>query len=578
MDCHTSLSIVYYKKRLKRSLEKLHYQVLTILIMVLFFIGQATILAAGMRRPVSSVHPIFIFRGEPREVMNLFPEELKPYIALELYMSVTSPDAANYYDRVLYECDSMKIFAFAQVWNGWTATTIDTSWIARMFDRHPFFLGPLVAEMHGSHYDFVADCINISARYGGFTLNDDYLNGETDMLTSHSSSSILSSMRAHPDNYMIVNKQTTNSAYLKGEAIAAGLWLCGLAGNWGVNTDSWCWWETGRGKLFGEEGRSRKFNDARCWVTYPEAEVSMVLYEAAIAGATVFTCFEHPSYEVSTDGIPTPCFAREILPTLEKIVSANLIPGRDEIRRKTKAAWMAPDAIPYRTFTAIRNLYEDGSNKDWLRTTGRYGVVPVLISSLNPTEMDFFPNRINLLDAGTLFPDRSSQEAFFNNLYPPEYSGDAYAESFHGNKWYLHNSFENTNASQSATIIPKIYSAAGISLDLPPITYALLEEQPAELKIRLGNYCVDKDSIWKDASVVMKNWISDVYVTHPDESFIRTVKVTLAGSKVKRKPLVVISGAGGYRDYSYTEQWDRRSKTYILNITQNGIVDILITP
>ena len=292
----------------------------------------------ALRRPISNTNPMFIFRGEPQYVADVIPAELRPYVAVELFTEVTSPDAGDRYDKFLTACDSLKIYAFTQVWNGWTPTTIDTSWIESMFKKHPYYLGPLFAELHGSHYDYVASCIDISSRYGGYALNDEYLNGENHMLLNHSSPALLAAMRAHPDNYIIVTKQTTPAEYLKGEAISAGLWICGLAGNWGINPDSWSWWETGRGKLFGPEGDSREFDPAKCWVTYPEAQVSMALYEAAIAGATVFAIFEHPSYEVAQEGTLTPCFRKEILPTLKKIVSDRLIPDRDQVRKKTKVA------------------------------------------------------------------------------------------------------------------------------------------------------------------------------------------------------------------------------------------------
>jgi hypothetical protein len=557
--------------------RKVFFLALSIIMNALCFVNTSIVDAAALRRPISNTNPLFIIRESPQKIMNYIPTELQPYIALELYSNVTVTTAGSYFDGLLKACDSLKIFACVQVWNGSTATTIDTGWVASMFQKHPYFIGTMFAEMHGSHYDFVSNCLNIGSRYGGYTINDDYLNGENPALVNHSSPAMLAATRAHPDNYIYVNKQTTMQAYHKGEGIAVGLWTCGLAGNWGVNPDSWVWCETGRGKLFGKEAGWRAFENDHARVTHPEAEFSMIMYQAALAGATVFTTFENPDYlVVSWGGKPTPCFKKELLPTMKKIVSARLIPTRDQVRSKIKVAWLAPDYNPYSVITNFKYLYEDGTNKDWLRTTGRYGINPLLISALNTAEKSFYPNILNPRNVSTLFPTRASQETYFNNLYPSEYTGSAYAESFFTNKWYLHNSLENTDSTQTATIIPKINQATSIGFTLPAITYALVEEESGGLNVRLGNYCVNKDTIWNDSSINVNNWLGNGYITNPNESFKRTTVITIKGYNGSVKPALSIAGVDGYTGFTYSDAWDGTTKTYTLNVTHNGVVDLSI--
>jgi hypothetical protein len=561
----------------RRSSGKAFLSALSIITMAVGFIEMSVADGATLRRPISNTTPLFIIRESPQAIMNYVPLELKPYIALELYSNVTVTTAGSYFDGLLRACDSLKIFACVQVWNGSTATTIDTGWVASMFQKHPYFIGTMFAEMHGSHYDFVSNCINIGSRYGGYTINDEYLNGENPALVNHSSPAMLAATRAYHENYIYVNKQTTMQAYHKGEGIAVGLWTCGLADNWGVNPDSWVWCETGRGKLFGPEGAWRAFEYNHARITHPEAEFSMIMYQAALAGATVFTTFENPDYlVVSHSGKATPCFKKEIVPTMKKIVSAKLIPTRDQVRSKIKVAWLAPDYNPYSVITNFKYLYEDGSNKDWLRTTGRYGVNPLLPSALNTAEKSFYPNILNPRNVSTLFPTPASQVAYFNNLYPSEYTGSAYAESFLLNKWYLHNSLENTDSTQTATVIPKINKAASIGFTLPTITYALMEEELSGLNIRLGNYCVNKDTIWNDSTINADTWLSTSYVSNPNESFKRTTVITIKGYSGTVKPALSIAGVDGYTGFTSSDSWDGATKTYTLNVTHNGVVDLTI--
>jgi len=79
---------------------------------------------------------------------------------------------------------------------------------------------------------------------------------------------------ANREHIVLVDKQngdgSSQSGYLS-HAIAMGYWLTDAIGNWGVNPESWYWWESGYGRLF-EEARSRgSLPGLKSCLSHPEA-------------------------------------------------------------------------------------------------------------------------------------------------------------------------------------------------------------------------------------------------------------------------------------------------------------------
>ena len=359
--------------------------------------------AVTIRRPISNTNPVFMLtvaNNQPQStvqnIYNSVPVDLRPYVVLSLYYEpITDNAARTWIDAQLTLCDQLGIMANAQIGNGWSGSSVDLAFVESMYQNHPSFVGPLFAELHGTNYNTVAAMLNLSALYGGYTFNIEYTNGGNGMLSAHSSANMLAAMRANPYNYVPIAKQTTNSRFHETEAITNGLWTSGLSGNWGVNPDTWTWWETGRAGLFESEPGPRGANPYKAVVTYPEAQLSEVMLQSALAGATVFANFEHYTYTSFHDGNTTPSFEKEIIPTMRQIVNQSLIPSKNDVRSKIKVAWLSDnDQINNNYYS---NLYADGTNRDWLRTSGRYYIIPLLISGTNATERSYFPECIEYI-------------------------------------------------------------------------------------------------------------------------------------------------------------------------------------
>lgn len=555
--------------------------VFTLLFTTLFFEGQTNVVFAdaAIRRPISNTNPMFVVRAGNAHndsisaIWASVPDDLKPYTVVELIGNVTNSNFLTQMDSLLAECDQLGIKAIIQVANGWEGTVVTIPWLTQMYTNHPSFIGTMTAELYGTKYDFVAQMINLSSQYGGYVINNDYTNGNTGVLSSHSRSDMLTAMRAHPDNYIPVAKMTTNSRYHETEGIMAGLWASGLASNYGTNPDTWAWWETGRGKLFGPEGGTRAYDGWKAVVTTPEAEIAQVILQTAISGGTVFVDFENPEY-MHFYGSTTPAFSKALIPTFRKIVQENLIPTRSEMRSKMQVAYWADNNNLNNNL--YNGLYGDGSNKDWLKTTGRYHTVPILPAGANNTEKGHFANTVTVSQFASLFPTMVEKMNYFNAKYPAQTIGDGYAQYGVNGAWVLGNSYENTNTSQTVEIPTKINTTHSFKYTLPPQTYATVKETANKFTMHIGNYRVNKDAIWNNGPATwsandFRNYILTTYSTSPDESATRTTTIQIKGHTGGSKPVVTVSS-----NATMTDQWDATNKIYTMNVTHNGPVDVVI--
>ncbi|MFF7994360.1 glycoside hydrolase family 98 domain-containing protein [Kitasatospora xanthocidica] len=553
---------------------------------VLPLLGQAApAQAAALRRAISETNPMFVLtvaNNQPQStvqnIVNTVPADLKPYVVVSLYYEpITDSAARSWFDAQLTIADQLGVKANAQIANGWTGTSIDRAFVESMYQNHPSFIGPLFAELYGTNYGMVADMLNLSAQYGGYVFNVEYTNGSNGMLSAHSSPVMLAAMRAHPDNYIPIAKQTTMSRYHETEAIANGLWTSGLAGNWGVNPDTWTWWETGRAGLFASEPGHRGADGWKALTTYPEAQLSEVMLQSALAGATVFANFEHYSYTHFNNGATTPAFVKEIIPTMREIVGKGLIPTRAAVRSKIKVAFLSDNDQINNDYYS--DLYADGTNIDWLRTSGRYYIIPLLVGGTNATERGYFPEVISTSQYASLFPTVAAKLSYFNSRYAPDALGSATAQNFLIDKWLILNNLENTNRLQNTLAYPRVATVDTFGMTMPPNTYAIVDEDANALKFRISNYNVNKASIWSQGTwgnTEFQNWIRNVYQVSPDESDTRTTVIQVNGHTGGSKPAISITGYNGYNGYTYADSWDSVNKTYRLSITHNGPIDVTI--
>lgn len=487
--------------------------------------------AIKLRRPISNTNPLFLIgiypghfaKNSTTDIWPLIPDDLKPYTALYIVTARLNGDSIKTYEDELATCDRLGIKAFVQVNQGKYEKIPDAqSWIEKWYKEHPSFLGPVQCET--LEPEPLNEFIKLSSVHGGYTLHMTFRGlHETE------------AMKTHPENYIFMAKQNPVEGKCAGPFYPVlvnhgkRLWSQGLCGNWGPAQDSWAWYELARA-LYKENMPIGYRNVA----SYPEAQVSMVLLQCAIEGATVLGNFEDPETQLFKDGRTMPCFDKEIVPTLRDIVNKRLIPPKEVVLSRVKAA---------------------GLTSGFANPTCRY------------------------LRSQSEFIERGELGAMTGQANPAqavESKGDGFAQNFLGNKWYIHNSNENEDKAQQVTLTPQINTADGFDFTLPPHTYAVIEEARENVEVRIGNYVVKKDVLWSgpewgtlyNTDNIIQDWLHQ-HQAKPDESYVRTTIVTFRGTD---KPTMTIKGYNGYTGFTYSDKWDEAKREYVISITHNGSV------
>ena len=491
--------------------------------------------AAKLRRPISNTNPMFLILIGPKcaekssatDIWPLIPDDLKPYCVF--YIAHCPLLAANkMYDAELGKCDKLGAKAFIQTRQGKGPIIPDAmAFVEKMYQEHPSFLGPLLCEWSGDTLD---EFINLSAVHGGYTL---HMTFRGLMKTK--------AMKVHPENYIFMAKQNMGKGcagpfYPVLVNHGKNLWEKGLCGNWGPAQDSWCWLEMGRTALYSRGKMQWGFRNS---MTYPEAQVSMVLLQCAIEGATVFGNFEDTETQTFMNGKTMPCFDKEIVPTLRDIITKRLIPPKEVVLSRVKATGLTS------------GFAESGMGRRYLRSQSAF---------------------IERADLGAKIDQQNPVQAV-------ESKGDAFAQNFLGNKWYVHNSNENEDKAQQVALTPQVNTVDGIDFTLPPHTYAVIVEDKESVDFRIGNYVIKKDELWSgpdwggnSQKGKYRDWLLKQQAK-PDDSYVRTTIVTFRGTE---KPSLTIKGYNGYTGFTHTDKWDEAKREYVLSITHNGSVLVTV--
>ncbi|KKO53999.1 glycosyl hydrolase family 98 C-terminal domain-containing protein [Paenibacillus sp. DMB20] len=530
-----------------------------------------------MRVTVNNTHPLnmigFYYTDSSTltQLWNSIPENQKPYSTILLIAEnhLDNTDIVkNWITARLDECEANQMSCMVQAMNGETreSKAIPISWYEGLMQKYSSLKGfnaaelynstPWFGEAEGNHSQYVADLLNMVSQYGGlFVWSDTNIfspNG-TMMDWIQNNPNLINAMRAHKDNFAFLYKESYTERST--ESLGLGLFLADLAGNWGTSSDWWHWQLAGYGELFG--GWNPSNGEWKQIFTYPESLYVMDMIRAASEGATIFKS-EAGWYSTSNQGQLTPGYTRAALPFLNKIVDGSIhIPSRDEVLAKNKFAYVGRPAfsVPYTSpFSEI------------FMSTGQYGIIPLLPTNVNETELANFENTSTI----------PKDEAYFKSLYPEEtYSSNTFA-SRNGNTWYWMNSSENTDIYQSSKLKPVINPSTYFYIGANPHTYAIINESTDKFDIHLNNYRVDKSSIYDGTSWnqnEINHYISNTYTTNPNDSTLRTSIIRVNGSNDGGRPQLTINGDNGY---TYSEQWDGVNKEYTLTIQHNGEVNIQI--
>jgi hypothetical protein len=346
----------------------------------------------------------------------------------------------------------------------------------------------------------------LAAKYGRYVIlgngNDEHFSwaqflGDEDGERAWQNQTELQELAA---NIIPAPKNNIPFGYYVAESAIMGAWLAGLTTNWGVWSEGWAWGSIGYDRLFGPqlvgdlENPDFSSMPYNLWLQMKLAGLSQ--------GATVFhfggesSVVEWGLYEPETghfvdgdevlvqstafwdmEGNEHPSLRRYVMPFLDAVVSENMIPTREDVLTQVKAAVQAPPLD-----TNIGSALDYGAYAPLLATTiGLPGYVSIANATEGDPEVEYYeltPNTCrrellhdqgryytipivphgfsSLLDATPVLSldSMSTSEAVqlaLDPLYPERGHNQAWVVQV-GERIYINNGLENTDASQSFSL------------------------------------------------------------------------------------------------------------------------------
>lgn len=401
--------------------------------------------------------------------------------------------------------------------------------------------------------------------------------------------------KANSENVIIMDKRNGHGRHFASQSNIFGAWLDGVCGNWGINIENYIWYENGLTN-YDEAGipLSEKGNESGKYMArYPGALYGIDTIADVVGGATVLA-FEgsnnHCSMYTVENGeiVMTPNFYEALYPIYQLALNGG-IPNKEQVKEKVNVAYQM---LTKRTVALLGNeakllqglyadrisvfkekldpLYDD-CTKNWVASTGRYYIIPIM--PIRSDAKEVLPNATILNDFSYIFKGLcipSIKTCYFNKKYPQTYTGDGTMYDIN-DVIYMFNNNESkvTDARQTVTYaLPD--NGNTLSAEMEAHTYALVDEQAGSIKIDLCNLRADSDTLVNGE----ENWVQYLheYVNgnrRNDASNYRETTFKLTG--LTAEPTITAEGTNNAK---MSTNWDAASGTMTISVISNGLVTI----
>ncbi|RKP56270.1 DUF1080 domain-containing protein [Cohnella endophytica] len=569
--------------------------------------------AGAMRRVVDNAHPMLImqllvgsnYTGDPdfrrdnnrqwdiKQAWAGLPDDIKPYVVFVLHPGhfanwVGKPSVANsrkWIEDNLAEGKDLNIPMMVLYGENPTSGSDGMTWLESLYQNYPNMIGTDVSELTSVNSS-IPGLLALANTYGGYHIqgsmedNNVFANA---MKTQSYYNSIAQYSANFIPNFKMIHK---NYDYVNSEAL--GYWMAGAAGNWGPYYDSYPFPAS---NIFGQSSNGGGDRTTRA---VPETLYSMSMLDSYLHGATVYQ-LENQLDLPAVNNLYTPLFYESILPAFRYIV-AHPAPTKAQVIAKTKVAFDAsagtmPELSDSRTWGGVQNqtslfqgLYEMAPDTNstsglwyWLRTTGRYGMIPQIPQYAPSSVLAQFSTILNLTTYNANYTSQATRTAFFNTKYPSVYTGTAFAEK-NDNNWLIYNNHYSANTNETATL-PLTGGTTFSQLDfttITPHTYATVDDTGSTLDIQINNYRSDhQQDIYVPAGKRMLEFTDYYaeysYVPHPFDTTLRSTVFTVTATS---KPVIAISGYDGH--YNYTDSWNSSTMVDTITVNHNGPVRLIL--
>lgn len=536
---------------------------------------------------------------------NLDPE-LRPYTVIQIHpddLPKRAGAAAQFYEHILEEAQNyinpetgvnepipvvLTVYTAGNMSYYTAAHWLTMDWIDEMYEKYSCLQGIFSTENYwiwaGNVESNASEYLKLSAKHGGYFIWSEQNNGASieKAMGAHGKDVFKNTVEKYWQNFIFMHKNTPahegndapTTSYMN------GLWLSDYAYQWGGLMDTWKWYETGKWRLF-ENTSIGKSQGNRQWLTEPEAMLGAEAMNIYLNGGSVYN-FEHPAYTYGVRNQESPLF-NTVIKNFFKYIIANPAPSKEEVLRNTKVLLRG-------NFSSKNNGHffvnvNTALNRSPLYTTGRYGAIPAVPSSISMKKLEsILPEHIQVVDLNA--PEMSSAENrknYLNTLYEKEYDGDIFADEI-GNRVFIYNYEYNGDKDQSGS-----FDLDGKQFDvtLKSHSYAIVTDTGNGLNVILNNFRINKDSLWEAATNSTEarrlpemtkpdaiNWVYNTYINNTPISEKRETIIVL--KNVEAIPTVEVISRSDDSQQPLV-QFDSQNKTAKITVVNNGNMTFNIT-
>lgn len=564
----------------------------------------------GLRLAVSPSEPLVIYNVYPSgaqpelidQVVELWPKDLLPYLAIQIVpndMDALTPDEkAAAVDEMLDASDEAQVAVILQTLTLFGNDGPDDAAVDTAFEDHPSLVGIGVAELSANYQTSIgglqddqraelAKRIEQAARHDAVLLWADmgYL-GPQVFVDAGADPVLYPLMREHRDNIIVQVKQNGLGRRFGTQSAALGMYLSEMASAWGINSEDWLWWEASLQRLGDPQvpggltidGMARSDHQVRARLTYPEALFGTEMLLVAASGGSVFSIEkpERGTIDPAGTGEISPAGEHVVFPVLRRLINDQMIPSRDEVESRVKLALQPEtrDDPAFATDLVFSELYgPDGcteadrlscAQRQWLPSTGRYGIVPTLPALAGDDITSRFPLVMTptaALEAGASI----AAEAAMADAA----TGDSWATpAADGDIWFVANPNENDD-KRSSFELPELSSAGDVKVggELGRHAFVMVDGRSG-ISLLVDNYRTDSDRLWDEN--ISEEALAELPQDEVGDAAADSTTLTFDYPSGADRPKVKASGA------KVDEKWDADSARLTLTISHRGPVEISI--
>ncbi|MGX8694973.1 MAG: glycoside hydrolase family 98 domain-containing protein [Prevotella sp.] len=581
---------------------------LTYSLIVLLLLAVQT-LSAQQRRPIDNQHPLWLVHidvwnsADPQKIIDLIPEDIKPYVCMNLSLSCQYDEDTDMYRMPRCAVRTYKSWASVCQQNGLWFTCQpasgghthiqddDMETFEYFFKAYPNFLGWNYAEQfwgfdvagnessstQASRLALFARLVPMHHKYGGFLTisfcGNIWSHGLNPLGMMKRNKDLLQACKEYPEACVWLYKYTTSSCFYNNESVTFGPFIAGLAKNYGVRYDN-CGWNGALGSILGDN-HGKKYPGA--------AGIGTVMEQTCVNGGAVWDGpeliwtedFQNLSNS-QVDGYTRrnwgmfPNFKGVWIDMFRQIVNGTMyIPSREEVIAKTKIVVRndvasGSDEDRYATWGDLYDgLYKqtdpfNRGNGQWMdnfcyfKKTGRYGAIPIVIGLYDDLAKSI-PVQVSKSARSSRWSTQAKKVNEFNAQYPEVSTGDLYVNRYRNQLvTYTPFTYLNKNKTASADIPLQYNTCESLKLTYGKLSGGLIREYADHIDFYLNNY--RSDSTAQQTDVIIVNGVSE-----------------MPSYKLNKHT----TGATGH-SASVTSNYDAEAKTFTVNVKHMGPLDLRI--